>query len=98
MNAWIKSEISDFRLGQFLIMKIHCKESKPTDIHGVTCESKKLTTSDFGLCDFKNWRSDSRKGWFKFKPTNLIDEVKCSQLVQAGFLNVKHIKSYIQTV
>ena len=96
MNAWIKSEISDFRLGQFLFMKIHCKESKPTDIHGVTCESKKLATSDFGLCDFEDWRYDVSKrmynyGSFSLISTNLSNDVKCSRLVQAGFLKLLNL-------
>ena len=67
---------------------IHSKESKSTDSHGVICETTKMAISDFGICDFT---VDEFGGYgsFSFKPTNSSDEIKCSQLVQAGFLDIK---------
>ena len=70
--------------------KIHWWESESTDIHGVICETTKLATSDFGICDFV---ADENTSWstygsFSFKPTNSSDEVKCSHVVQTGFLNL----------
>ena len=75
----------------FIIGKIHWWESKATDIHGVICETTKLATSDFGICNFKRSGDyfDGEYGSFRFKPTNSSDEIKCSQLVQTGFLNLK---------
>ena len=65
---------------------IHSKESKSTDSHGVICETTKMATPDIGICYFF---SDGEHGSFGFKPTNSSDEIKCSQLVQAGFLDIK---------
>ena len=67
---------------------IHSKESKSTDSHGVICETTKMAISGFGICDFvaDEW---SEYGSFSFKPTNSSDEIKCSQLVQAGFADIK---------
>ena len=49
-----------------------------------------MATSDFGICDFVADES-GEYGSFSFKPTNLSDDVKCSQLVKTGFSNVKYI-------
>ena len=45
------------------------------------------TTSDFGICDFVADQGYQYAGYgsFSFKPTNLSDDVKCTQLVQTGF-------------
>ena len=64
--------------------EIQLKESKSFDIHGVICETTKLATSDFGICDFELDLSQWF-GSFSLKPTNLTDDIKCSQLVQTGF-------------
>ena len=72
----------------FIIGKIHWWESKPTDIHGVICETTKLATSDFGICDFETDQL-GHYGLFSLKPTNSSDEIKCSKIVQAGFSNTK---------
>ena len=79
--------IYDFYLEQFwwtqiIIGKIHWQESEPTDIHGVICETTKVATSDFGICDYE---ADSWHGSFSFKGTNSSDEIQCSQLVKTGF-------------
>ena len=68
---------------------IHSKESKPTDSHGVICETTKMATSDFGICDFQRADYTFSGGSFSFKPTNSSDEIKCSEVVQAGFLDIK---------
>ena len=64
--------------------KIRLKESKSIDTHGVICETTKLATSDFGICNFEVDVSQFF-GSFSLKPTNLTDDIKCSQLVQTGF-------------
>ena len=66
-------------------MKIQSQESKSSDIHGVICETTKLATSDFGtggICDFESYWDVY--GSFSFKQTHSSDEIKCSQLIQAG--------------
>ena len=55
-----------------------------------------MATSDFSTCDFKNYRDIQFfqfYGSFSFKPTNLSYEIKCSKLVQTGFLSM--IKYFI---
>ena len=73
-----------------LSLMIHLKESKSTDIHGVTCETTKMSTSDFSKCDFEQ-DEGGQYGSFSFKPINSSDDVQCSQLLQTGFKNIKHI-------
>ena len=63
------------------------------DIHGVICETTKLATSDFGICDFEEPKA-GEYGSFSFKGTNSSDAIKCSQLVQTGFLDLK-FQTYI---
>ena len=77
-------------------MKIHSKKSQSTDIHGVICETKKLATSDFSVCDFEYSTDTDYEnnivyyGSFSFKPTDLSYEVKCSKLIQTGFYKLFH--------
>ena len=71
------------------LIMIHSQESKSTDSHGVICETTKMAISDFGICDFEEPYGSDESGSFSFKPTNSSDEIKCSQLVQAGFLDIK---------
>ena len=55
-----------------------------------------MATSDFSTCDFENYRDIQFfqfYGSFSFKPTNLSYEIKCSKLVQTGFLSM--IKYFI---
>ena len=94
--------IHDFCLEQFwwtqiIIEKIHWKESEPKDIHGVICETTKLATSDFGICEFDRQIDDlfgGIYGSFSLKGTNSSEEIKCSQLVQTGFQDLK-LQTYI---